>query len=129
MVNIVLTAGFDLVLWYGFTFISVYYSRLYMNELFDPHSFTFAALGYGALLKFLNLDFDLIKSELTVYVCLSILNIASILLNIISIGETTLGFFYMTKVFKFYYCFLKIKTHFLPNSFQNLSFYFYFHTF
>jgi hypothetical protein len=96
-----LSACFDLILWYGFTFIGVYYSRLYMNQLFDPHSFTFVILGYGALLKFLNIDFELIKSELSAYVHLSILNIASVLLSTISIGETTVGFFYVTKVFFF----------------------------
>ncbi len=109
MTKNLITVSFDLILWYGFTFVGVYYSRLYMNELFDPHSFTFITLSYGALLKFSNLDFNIVKTELSTYVYLSILNIASILLNIISIGETTLGFFYMTKVFYFLAFFIIIN--------------------
>ncbi len=92
---------FDLILWYGFTLIAVYYSHLYLNEFFDPHSFTYATLGYGAVFKLFNSDFEIIKSEWLSYLGLSILNIASILFGCISIGETSIGFYFMTKVFNF----------------------------
>jgi drug/metabolite transporter (DMT)-like permease len=90
-----------LVLWYGFTFVSAIYTKLYLNKTNDSITFTLVAFSYGFFLKLLEFKNGHLGKNLKFlnkdYIHLSVFNIGSLLLTNIAINQTSVSFIYMIK--------------------------------